>query len=365
MSVVAFDADVLGRQRTGDETYALNLLRELGPVAAAAGVRLVAITRRPDLVPQGVEPLELPARSQELRMAWSLPRTLRRLGADLCHTQHALPLRAPCACVVTVHDLSFERDAGLMSRKERLVFRRAVPASVRKAKRVFTVSERTKADLVELYGTPPEKIIVTPNGVDPIFRAPRPGEQTPSNKLLQGSKSPAVRDLASSNNLLQGGYALTVGAVQQRKNQLAALEAAAAVGLPLVVVGPEKDAALAAELRRRGARLEGYVETERLADLYRGAVCLVQSSRYEGFGLPVLEAMASGTPVVAVPDPALREVAGDAAVFAEEGQLADGIRRAIAERDALVAAGLQRAQAFSWRAAAERTLAVYREILDT
>ena len=136
------------------------------------------------------------------------------------------------------------------------------------------------------------------------------------------------------------------------------------MGLPLVVVGPEKDADVADELRSRGARLEGYVETGRLAELYRGATCLVQSSRYEGFGLPVLEAMASGTPVVAVPDAALREVAGEAAVFVHEGALADGIRQALAERDSLVAAGLDRARTFSWRVAAERTLAVYREILD-
>lgn len=340
MKVVAFDADVLGRQRTGDETYARNLLRELGPLASEAGIRLVAITRHPDLVPAGVEALELPSRVQELRMAWSLPGALRRLGAALCHTQYAVPSRAHCPCVVTVHDLSFERDPKLMGRKDRLVFRRIVPASVRKAARVFTVSERTKADLVDLYGTPPEKIVVTPNGVDPAFHPPPP------------------------NEVFLGDYVLSVGAIQARKNQLATVEAAKASGCAIRIVGPEKDPALAAELRRRGAKLEGYVEAERLAELYRGAVCLVQSSRYEGFGLPVLEAMASGTPVVAVPDAALREVAGDAAVFVDEAALADGIRRAITERESLVAAGLERAQIFSWRSAAERTLTVYRELLD-
>ncbi len=347
MKVVAFDADVLGRRRTGDETYVLNLLRELGPLAAEAGLRLVAVTRRPDLVPDGVEPLELTSRSQEVRMAWSLPRALRRLGAQLVHTQYAIPLRCPCPAVVTVHDVSFARDPGLMGRKDRAVFRLVVPQAVRKAARVLTVSERTKADLVELYGVPPERIVVAPNGVDPAF----------TSSAIAGAESP-------SDTVSLGAYVLAVGAVQRRKNQLAALEAADAVGLPLVVVGPTKDAGLAAELGRRGARLEGYVETPRLAELYRGAVCLVQASRHEGFGLPVVEAMASGTPVVAVPEPALREVAGNAAVFVDERDLAGGIRRALAERDELVAAGLERAKAFSWRAAAERTLAVYREILE-
>ncbi len=343
MKVVAFDADVLGRQRTGDETYVVNLLRELGGLVAAAGIRLVAVTRRPDLVPQGVEPIVLSTGSQELRMAWSLSRLLRRIGADLVHTQYAVPLRCPCLAVVTVHDVSFARGHELMSRKDRAVFRRVVPRAVRAAARVLTVSERTKADLVELYDLSPEHVVVTPNGVDPAFQpAKRPGD-----------------------TVSRGSYVLAVGAVQPRKNQLAALDAAEAVGLPLVVVGPEKDAGVADELRRRGARLEGYVETERLAELYRGAACLVQASRHEGFGLPVVEAMASGTPVVAVPDPALREVAGDAAIFVEERELADGIRRALAEREHLAAAGLDRAGAFTWRASAEGTLAVYREILGT
>lgn len=349
--LVVFDADVLGRRRTGDETYALNLLRELGSLAPEAGIRLAAVTRRPDLVPAGIEPVELRVRPQELRLALALPCLLRRLGAALCHTQHALPLRPSCPCVVTVHDLSFERRPELMGWKDRLVFRRAVPRAARRAARVLTVSERTKRDLVELYGVPAERIVVTPNGVDPAFhpfdplRPSDPGADLPCDTLSQAS------------------YALAVGAIQARKDPLAALEAASAAGLPLVVAGPEKDAALAAELRRRGAHVLGYVETERLARLYRGAACLVQASRYEGFGLPVLEAMASGTPVVAVREPALKEVAGEAAVFVEEGGLADGIRRALAERERLAAAGLERAQAFSWRATAERTLAVYREIL--
>jgi glycosyltransferase involved in cell wall biosynthesis len=343
VSLVVVDADVLGRQRTGDETYVRNLLRELGSLAD--GVRIAAVTRRPDLVPSGVEPVELATGSQELRMAWTLPRLLRRLGADLVHTHYALPLGSPCTGVVTVHDLSFARQPGLMARKDRLVFRTMVPRAVRRAARVLTVSERTKRDLLDLYGVPAERVVVTPNGVDPAFRPPANGERS------------------ASDDRLQGGFALAVGAIEARKNQLAALEAASEVDLPLVIVGPAKDTALADELRRRGARVEGYVETERLAELYRGATCLVQASRFEGFGLPVVEAMASGTPVVAVREPALEEVAGGAAVVVEDGALADGIRQALAERDRLSAAGIERARAFSWRATAERTLAVYREIL--
>ena len=335
--LVVIDADVLGRRRTGDETYVLNLLRELPEPAAAAGLRIAAVTRRPDLVPDGIEAIELSTPSQELRMAWSLPRLLGRLGADLVHTQYALPWRCPCPGVVTIHDLSFEHHSTLMSRRDRLVFRRIVPWSARRAARVLTVSERSSRDLVELYGLAPAAIVVTPNGVDPVFR---PGD---------------------------GGthdYVLSVGAVQPRKNQLAALEAAQAIGLPLVVVGPEKDAGLARQLRAKGATLRGYIEIDELAALYRGAACLVQASHYEGFGLPVLEAMASGTPVVTVRDEALMEVAGDAAVIVEEGGLAEGIRVALDDREALVAAGLERARAFSWRAAAERTVAVYQEALE-
>jgi len=337
VTLVVVDADVLGRRRTGDETYVRNLLRTLPEPAAEAGLDLAAVTRHPELVPDGVLPVLLAARSQELRMAWTLPRTLRRLGAALVHTQYALPYRCPCPAVVTIHDLSFEH--GLMGRRDRLVFERVVPHAARTAARVLTVSERTKRDLVEHYGIPPERVVVTPNGVDPAFH-------------------PATQAAAARP------YALAVGAIQERKNQRAALAAARDAGLELVVVGPVKDERAAAELREGGARLEGYVEVERLAELYRGAACLVQSSRYEGFGLPVVEAMASGTPVVTVPDPALVEVAGEAAVVVPEAELAAGIRRAVEERDTLAAKGLERARAFTWEAAARAAVTAYAEAVD-
>ncbi len=335
--LVVVDADVLGRRRTGDETYMRNLLRELGSLGAASGFRIAAATRHPELVPAGIEPLVLRTPFQELRMLRTLPQLLRRTRAALVHTQYAVPVRSPCPAVVTIHDLSFEHGSAHMGLKDRLIFRRVVPRAARAARRVLTVSDRTRDDLVRLYGLPDEKVVVTPNGVDPAF--------SPGNSLSLGT------------------YALAVGAVQPRKNHLAALAAAEAVPLPLVVAGPLKDEALATRLRDAGADLRGYVPQEELAELYRGAACLVQASHFEGFGLPMLEAMASGTPVVALDEPALREVGGDAAIFVEEAHLADGMRRALAEHDELAAAGLERARAFSWRATAERTLEVYREAL--
>jgi glycosyltransferase involved in cell wall biosynthesis len=324
--VILLDADVLGRNRTGEETYVLNLLRQLP--AAAPDLRFAAVTRHPELVPEGVDAVPLTTGSQELRMAWTLPRLLRRLRPELLHTQHALPLGWHGKSVVTLHDLHFERHPEVMGLVDRLTFKAVVPRAARRADAVLAVSERTKADAVELYGLPAAKVSVTPHGVDPAFA---PGDEAPR------------------------GYALFVGAVQARKDPLAALAQARAAGLQLVVAGPEKEPELGRRLRDGGADLRGWVEKPELAALYRGAVALLLPSRFEGFGIPALEAMASGTPVVVSDDPALREVVGDAA--------APSLEAAASERVRYRQLGLARAKLFTWEETARRTVEVYRRVL--
>jgi alpha-1,3-rhamnosyl/mannosyltransferase len=282
-------------------------------------------------------------------MGARLPLLLRRLRPRVLHTLYVLPPGFRGRTVVTVQDISFERHPELMSGRDRLLFRTLVPRSARRADRVLTGSEWTKRELVERYGLPPNKVIVTPYGVDPLFRpeGPRP-ERAP--------------------------YLLFVGAIQPRKDPVTAVEALARLDgdLTLVLVGPEKGGGAAVEqavvragLERRVETL-GHVERGELAALYRGAACLVFPSWYEGFGLPVLEAMASGTPVVASNAGALPEVTGDAAVLVEPGDpasLADGISEALADRRTLVVAGLDRATRFSWAECARRTVDVYRNLL--
>src|SRR5439155_467029 len=194
--VIVIDADVLGRARTGDETYVTNLLRELPGVAP--DLHFVAVTRHPELVPDGVEAVRLATPLQEVRMAWTLPQLLRRLQPQLAHFQHELPLGFRGRSVVTLDDLSFEIDPHAVGRLDRLVFRTVVPRAARRADHVLVVSERTRRDVERRYGVPPEKVTVTPNGVDPSFTPGPSGD----------------------------GYLLFVGAIQRRKDPLAALEAA-------------------------------------------------------------------------------------------------------------------------------------------
>ena len=304
--MILVDADVLGRGRTGEETYLANLLRELP--AAAPDLEFATVTRHPELVPAGVEPIALPAHSQEMRMAVSLPRLLRRLRPELAHFQHALPLVYGGRSVITLHDLHFERDPRVMGLVDRLTFRAVVPRSARKADHVLAVSERTKRDAVELYGLAPDKITVTPLAVDPAFA---PGD---------GSHD---------------GYLLFVGAVQPRRTRSQPSMQRRRWGSRCRRRAGE-DWALAAEPRGGGADVRGTVPQAEPRS------CIAVRRRWRRSRASRASASRCsrrwrvGTPVVLSDDPALREVAGDAGVY---GPIAE----ALADRDRYRAAGLARA----------------------
>jgi glycosyltransferase involved in cell wall biosynthesis len=214
---------------------------------------------------------------------------------------------------------------------------RAVPLVLRAASRVIAVSEFTASELETLLRIPREKIRVVPNAVDEAF-------------VAEGARA-------------DGDYLLAVGTLEPRKNLGRAVEAAARSGRELRVVGARGWGGVEAT----GGHVTwlGEVDDAELARQYRGAACVVYPSLYEGFGIPVLEAMACGAPVVTSAGGATEEVAGGAAVLVDPldvGAIGAGIDEALRRRDELRALGLERAQAFSWDATAARTREVYAEV---
>jgi glycosyltransferase involved in cell wall biosynthesis len=271
------------------------------------------------------------------RELWWYPFRLSGLsGPDVLHCPtYYGPLRPRTPTVVTVHDLAVFRHPELFGAWTRRYAPRAVPHVVRAAARVIAVSEFTAGEVERLLHVPRERIRVVPNGVDrAVFKPDGPRAE--------------------------GSYALAVGTLEPRKNLGRTILATARAGLELRVAGAPGWGGV----EPSGERVVwlGRVSDDELAALYRGARCLVYPSRYEGFGIPVLEALACGTPVVTSRGGACEEIAGGTAVLVDPldvDSIAAGIAEAVASERGL---GVEHARAFTWDRTAALTHAVYEEV---
>lgn len=348
-------------QRTGTEQYTWELLRALGELDRHTDYTLYANRRPPALPP-------LPVNFRLRSLPWPRLWTHLRLSAEqlvappdvLFVPAHVLPLVHPRRSVVTIHDLGYEHEPAAHPLAQRLYLRYSTRWNARQATAVLANSEATKRNIVRFCGVPAEKITVVYLGVSPRF-APVTDEAR-------------LRAVAARYEVRRP-YLLFVGTVQPRKNLgrlLAAFEQARLAGVQLVLAGKRGwlSADIEATIARLGAavRWAGYVADDDLPALISGARALVLPSLYEGFGLPALEALACGTPVVAAAVASLPEVVGDAGLLVDPldtAAISAALRR-IAGDDALHAElrarGLARAAAWTWQRTAEQTLAVLRAV---
>lgn len=364
--LIGIDASRAARARhTGTEAYALHLIRALVNIKCDCQLRMYTPTPLPPDLMHGengaageVRVIPLPRLWTHLRLAWEV----RRFPPDILFVPaHVIPLVCPVPTVVTVHDLGYLYYPQAHRPFDRWYLDWTTRRHTRLATRVIADSQATRADLVRFYGAEPDRIIVVYPGRD---------------EALRRVDDAAIIEAVKAHYEIADGYLLYLGTLQPRKNLIRLVEAfarlqpSAAQPQQLVLAG--KKGWLYDDLFARVQSLglsrhvtfAGYVADEDKAALISGATALVYPSLYEGFGLPVLEAMACGVPVLTSNVSSLPEVAGDAALLVnpqDTDSIAAGMVRLIADIDlrrSLVEKGYAQVRRFSWAKAAHQVLQV-------
>jgi glycosyltransferase involved in cell wall biosynthesis len=373
---IAINAHLLAHtrsfRRAGVSNYVEALLTHLGlvdqrnryTVYTTRGLDGAALRLPPNFA---IRPSRLPTINPRIRIPWEqllAPILLRLTRADVFHgVLNIAPLACPVPSVITIHDLAFLSFPQTFRRVNRSYLTWATRTSARRAARILAVSQFTKQEIVRLLGIPPERIVVTYDACDARFAPPDP------------------RELAAfrTRKGLPERFILFVSTLEPRKNVTTLLEAYARIAgstdAPLLIGGAKGwlYEPIFARLEALGlgdrVRFVGFIDAAELPLWYAAATVFTLPSLYEGFGMPLLEAMACGTPVVTTTSSSLPEVVGDAGLLVPPtgaDELAAALLRLLDDaglRDELRERGLRQARRFSWRETAERTLQAYQDAL--
>ena len=365
---VAIDAHSVGAELGGNESYAINLIEALAEIDQTNLYTLyvtkrAAIDRFDQRWPNFKVKQTLP-HTPLVRIPLTLSRELRRHPVDVLHVQYTAPPFAPCPVVTTIHDLAFEHLPETFNRRSWMQLRLTVRMTARRAAHIITVSEYSRDDISATYGIAPRRITITPEAASP--------------NLMPVDNETELRRIRESYGI-QENYILSLCSIQPRKNLVRLIEAYSClrgvrseVKLPqLVLAGKrgwlDRETFRAAERNALGNDLAftGYVAERDLPGLYSGALCFVYPSFFEGFGLPVVEAMQCGVPVIAGNRTSLPEVVGSAGLLFDPFDtqaLVKALMRVIDDseyRATLRSKGLERAKQFNWKTTAQLTLGVY------
>jgi glycosyltransferase involved in cell wall biosynthesis len=365
----AVDAHAIGRHLTGNEVYVRSLLGALAGLKHESElIAYVSADSAAQYLPSSIRTRRV-ATNPFVRLGFDLAMRVRQDRPDLLHVQYTAPLACPAPVVVSVHDVSFLEHPEYFTRDRAWQLQFTVRRTVKRAARILTGSEFSRASILKVYGDLEEdKVVVVPNAAASEFRP-----------ISREAAAAAVRERLA----ITAPFVLSVGDLQPRKNQIGLIKAFARMvnAYPqlkhdLVLAGKETWFADQVHKAARDSgvsdriRFFGFVSDDDLLQLYNACDLFVFPSFYEGFGLPALEAMACGRAVACSHTSALPEVVDGAAILFDPYAI-DEIVRALADllldrelRARTERLGLQRAAHFSWQKTAERTLEVFHQVLE-
>ena len=393
--IIGIDIRNIGKKRTGDEAVFFNLVKNLGKIDNVnnyklftdiqdAGI-LIDITNRLgigdkenfEIVSLSLNPSPKGrGRNRFVWNFWTLPKYLRKNPVDVYHTQYITPFFMPkkVKIITTIHDISFNFYPQLIKFADLFFLKLLIPLSLKRADKIIAVSEFTRSEIIKYYKINDKKVVCAYNAISEDFSIPTTDNLPASPKFQRGEQLTTIREKYN----LPENYILYVGTMQPRKNIPLLIKAYAKIknklpDIKLVLAGDKEshnfDKNIETEISKNNLKNDivfpGYIEQKDLPYVFRLAKLFAFPSLYEGFGIPILEAMSQKVPVIISDIPVHREVASGAASYFDPVNLddfANKIYNILTDeklRNKLINSGASRVNFFSWRKSAEKLLATY------